>query len=203
MLDLPADKVVAIATGRYTHAKNQITLIKAAEKVERELATGRLFLLLLGATERKQVTANEDELHAYVRGRNLGGFVRLLSDVRDVEHHLRASDVYAMPSYYDEGMSNALVEAMATGLPILSSNIAQNVAVLPSRGALFFDPLDVDALAAHLVRLIGSPEERARMGAANAAFAKANYDNRHLSERYVELLSGIASRGREHTPAGR
>lgn len=195
-LGLPDDKVIVIATGRYTRPKNQITLIKAVRHVEERVAPGRLFLLVLGATERQQVTSNEEELKAYVRDERLSGYVQLMNDVANVEDYLRASDVYAMPSYSDEGMSNALVEAMATGLPVVSSNIPQNVAVLPADGALFFDPLDADTLGAHLAALVDSEERRSRMGEANLGLVEASYDNRRLSGRYAELLSRIARTGR-------
>lgn len=193
-LGLPDDRLIIVATGRYSNEKNQLTLIKAVEQLEQK-TPGRVRLLVLGATERQQVTSNEENLKAYVRERDLGATVRLFDDVRNVEDYLRAADVYSIPSYSDEGMSNSLVEAMACGLPVVSSSIPQNVAVLPEAGARFFDPHDVDAVAHELDAVLADEQLRRSMGAANAAHADTHYANHRLAKRYGELFGRLTGRG--------
>ena len=64
--------------------------------------------------------------------------------------------LFVLPSYL-EGMSNALLEAIALHRPILVSNIPENVEVLDGQGAIFAVG-NVDALCAELIRLLGTSE---------------------------------------------
>ena len=77
---------------------------------------------------------------------------------------LSACDVFVLPTLI-EGSCNALVEAMACGLPIVSSTGEFNDDVLDERMSIRIDPLDVAAIRAAIVRLRDDPALRARMAA--------------------------------------
>ncbi|HRT04328.1 MAG TPA: glycosyltransferase [Kiritimatiellia bacterium] len=78
---------------------------------------------------------------------------------------LSACDVFVLPTLV-EGSCNALVEAMACGLPIVSSVGAFNDDVLDESMSIRVDPLDVPAIRQAIVRLRDDPALRARMAAA-------------------------------------
>jgi len=188
--DYPEDKVVIINTGRYDRDKNQITLIKAAEYIEKSVMPGKVYVLIIGATQRNQLTSNEDEIKQYVNNRGLGSFIKFIDDVDGVENYLKAADIFCHPTI-DEGMSNALIEAMACGLPIICSDIPQEVCMFPEGEGLFHKPHDHDSLVIHLKELITSKELRKSYGDMLSTYAREKYSNDTLSKMYADLFRNI------------
>lgn len=93
-----------------------------------------------------------------------------------------AADVVVVPSVVDanrdrDGLPNVVLEAMASGRPVVASDVAAvGTAVRPGLTGLLVPPRRPDALAAALVRLLDDPEERGRLGAAARAEAEARFD---------------------------
>ena len=86
---------------------------------------------------------------------------------RDVADLMRAADVFVFPSRY-EACSLVLLEAAASGLPVVAAATTGGAELLSERGSvLLADPDDERELAAVLRRLAASAEIRARMGAAS------------------------------------
>ncbi len=70
----------------------------------------------------------------------------------DVVKYLNAADVFVLPSLA-EGCSNAIVEAMACGLPIISSDLPFNYDILNADNSIMIDPLDIDAISKAISQL--------------------------------------------------
>src|SRR5205823_12794711 len=102
-----------VFTGRHHPQKNLDVLIAAWPAVAR--ATGASLVLVGRGPERDRLAA---EAHA----RAVGAFVRFTGPVADPSDILRAADLFVLPSVA-EGMSNSLLEAMATALPCVASDI--------------------------------------------------------------------------------
>jgi glycosyltransferase involved in cell wall biosynthesis len=104
-------------------------------------------------------------LEAQVRRLGLAGRVSLPGRVSDPTAHLAAAHAFALSSHH-EGFPNALLEAMACGLPAVAFDCPSGPAdiVTHGRDGLLVPPADVAAFAAALDRVMGSAEERARMG---------------------------------------
>ena len=84
-----------------------------------------------------------------------------------------AADVFAMPSF-NEGMSNAMLEAMASGLPVVVTRTPGVAEVVREDGnGLVHDWADQAALNGHLLRLARDPALRARLGQAARATAES------------------------------
>ncbi len=89
-----------------------------------------------------------------------------------VEPFLQASDVFALPSRWQEAAGLSLLEAQAVGLPAVATRIGGIPEyVEEGRTGLLFAPENVDELTAHLRTLLLDPERRARMGQAARALA--------------------------------
>jgi glycosyltransferase involved in cell wall biosynthesis len=104
-------------------------------------------------------------LEGTVRTLRLGPFVRFLGTLDDPWPLLAAADIFALPSLW-EGMPNALLEAMAAGLPAVATAVgAVPEMVDDGREALVVPPGDAGALARALAELAAGPARRRAMGA--------------------------------------
>jgi glycosyltransferase involved in cell wall biosynthesis len=198
-LSVPLDKLIVINSGRYIPEKNQITLIKAVECVEKNISPGKFHLIILGATEKKSTASNEYKLKEYVNNHGLKDVVDFVDDAKNVEEYLRTGDIFVLSTMFDEGMSNAALEAMASGLPIISSDIPQVKHMFPQEGIFYFHPTDVEMLAHHLVALSDSDDLRQESGDLMASFARTHYSQNLIVEKYEDVfasvLNGKAARG--------
>lgn len=80
----------------------------------------------------------------------------------DVVKYLNAADVFVLPTLA-EGCSNAIVEAMACGLPIISSDLPFNYDILNDNNSIMIDPMDVDAIARAIESLKNDKEYRHKL----------------------------------------
>ena len=92
----------------------------------------------------------------------------------DVQKELDAADVFVFPSY-SEGFSQALLEAMARGLPIVASNVGANREMIKDEGGVILDSISADAIVRALYK-IEKQQIRADMSAWNIKKVKMEYD---------------------------
>ena len=100
-----------------------------------------------------------------------------------------AADIFVLPTL-NEGCSNAIVEAMACGLPIISSNRAFNDDILDAECSIRVNPVDVDEIHEAIQKLVSDPISREKM--SEAAIKKA--ENLTLSVRAQNILAYIENR---------
>ena len=91
---------------------------------------------------------------------------------------LAAGDVFVLPSLH-EGMSNAIVEALACGLPVVVSDRPFNRQFLTEECAVFVDPLDPSSIAQGIRSVLSDPHR-----------------SRHMSQAALDLASGFDLRTR-------
>ncbi len=112
-------------------------------------------------------------------------FTGLRSDIPEI---LAKTDIFVLPSH-SEGLSNALMEAMASGCACVASDVGGNAFLIQNGVSGFLFPAgDREALAAHLRRLIEDPAKRRMMGEA----ARRRIDERFswdvVGEKYLKLF---------------
>jgi len=103
---------------------------------------------------------------------------------------LSAADLFVLPTL-DEGCSNALLEALACGLPAVTSDRPFNRAVVDESVALLVEPSDPAALGAAIALLVDHPDRRAALGAAALAHADA-FRLERRADRILDLMRGVA-----------
>jgi glycosyltransferase involved in cell wall biosynthesis len=118
--------------------------------------------------------------------------VLLPGSIVDVPGLLAAVDVFVLPSL-SEGMSNALLEAMAAGRPIVATEAGGNAECLDGGNAgLLVPPGDADALGRALERLVDAPDRGRELGRRALARARDEYSLAKMLDRtetlYAELL---------------
>ena len=185
-LDIPAGRVVVGSVGRLVPIKDHGTLLHAAEILVRR--GKEIHVLIVGAGPE---LAN---LQAHVSGSSgLQGRVTFCGASDCVPDLLNAMDLFVLPSIC-EGMSNTLLEAMATGLPGVVTRSGGNPELTKDgQTGWLFAPRDVQALARHLTRLVDDPALRRKFGVAARERAIEQFDlagmMRHYRELYFELVS--------------
>jgi len=184
-LGISRDAFVVGSVGRLCSIKDYPTLIQAIARVE--LGDRPVHLLMVGTGE------DDASLRAAANGRT--SFLGLRLDVPEV---LRAMDVFAMPSL-NEGTSFAILEAMATALPIVASRAGGNPElVLDGVTGTLFPVSDVGALAAALTRYGAAPRRAREQGAAGRARTLERFSFQSMVDAYEKLWRRVAS---ETTPS--
>lgn len=122
--------------------------------------------------------------------------VQLLGEMADPRQLYAALDVFVLPSYR-EGFSRSAMEAAAMGLPLVLTDI-RGCREVGRDGveALLVPPRDPTALAAALQQLVDDPALRASMGAAAAARAVAEFDQREIARQSLLTYARVAERRR-------
>jgi len=112
----------------------------------------------------------------------------------DVSALYQAMDIFVLPSIC-EGMSNTLLEAMASGLPCVATNVGGNPELVgDGRWGYLFSPKDVAGLTELLERLIAGPDLRARFSRTGREEAVARFSLERMILDYANLYGDLAAR---------
>lgn len=147
-LGIPQNAFVIGHTGRFDKSKNHQTIIKVAEKLIKE--NPAVFLVLVGPTPK--------DLEETIQTLGISENLRVLGYRPDVPQLLQIFDVFYFPSI-TEGQPNALIEAIAAGIPVVPSNIEPIKEILPDYPRLV-DPFDTTN-AIRLIREVRYNKETA------------------------------------------
>jgi glycosyltransferase involved in cell wall biosynthesis len=128
------------------------------------------------------------QLQARVAALGLTDRVLFLGSVKAAASLLRHADVFVLPSR-SEGFSNAIVEAMAAGLPTVVTAVGGNgEAVVQGQTGWIVPPEDPGALASALDKLLSSPETMLAMGSAARRRAEALFTTQSMLEHSVTVF---------------
>lgn len=131
-------------------------------------------------------------LQAQVARAGVADSVRFAGHDPQPERWLRAMDVFVLPSYANEGVPQALMQAMMSGLPCITTDVgAIGEVAHDGETALMVPPQDSAALAAMLTRLLGDKELRERLGRQARAFALANCTLDAMCDRMEEVFRSV------------
>ena len=180
---LPAGRPRVMFTGRLHPQKNLFLLLDAWTQVVQRIPA---HLILIG--EGPDRYAIEQRIAA----QGLQNTVHLLGAVADPGEYLRGADVFVLPSLA-EGMSNSLLEAMATALPCLASDIGGNQDLISSGENGLLLPTDQPgAWAEALIEYLAQSQLRSEIGQAGLRFIQEKHSIssvvNHNQSLYAELL---------------
>ena len=135
-----------------------------------------------------------ESLESQVERLAIGDRVRMAGNQADVLPWLHALDVFALPSYANEGVPQALVQAMLCALPCVTTNVGSICeAAVHEKTALVVAPQDARALEQALARLIESPALRARIGAAARDWCAERFGIETMLDRMEALFTRVAA----------
>jgi glycosyltransferase involved in cell wall biosynthesis len=129
-------------------------------------------------------------------GLGIGGVVRFLGMCSDPAPVYAAADVFALPSQ-EEGLPNALLEAMASARAVVASAVGGVPAIVEhERTGLLVAPCDPDALAAALARLAADPPLRERLGHAARRYVAQHHSLSAMIDAHAALYRQVLERRR-------
>ncbi len=121
----------------------------------------------------------------------------------EIKELLGWSDALLLPSL-SEGISNAVLEAMAAGLPVVSTRCGGMAEVVEDGvNGILVDVGDTGAMCDHLAELAGNADTRARLGSAAARTADERLDIRHQVGRFIDAYTTLTSAGSGTNPRER
>jgi glycosyltransferase involved in cell wall biosynthesis len=167
---------------RFDFQKNQRMLIKAFIELSGKHPNAKLLLVGDG-----QFLNNCKE---QVKQAGLEDKVIFTGEIANVESYYPLMDVFVFPSLW-EGLSITLIEAMASGRPIIASDIPSNHELLTDSGnGIFFDLHDLNDLVKKIDLLIENKPERERLS-ENAQISSGDYNEKEMTRKIEKLYEDI------------
>ena len=177
---------VLLYHGRVDARKGVMELMEAMRML---VASGRDLKLIVSG-----IGPDVEAVHARVGELGLGGRVEMpgYSDYEHAPAVYRRGDLFVSPTY-SEGFSNTLLEAMATGLPIVSTRAVGVVDCLEDgRDALLVPPKDARALADAIARMLDDPELRHRLARKALDEVRELYSWQAVGRRIQDVYADLA-----------
>ena len=168
---VPAGAPTFLMIGRYMRDKGIADFIEAA-KIVRQRHPDVRFQLLGRVEDQSPTSVSRAQVEQWA-----GDWVELIDETRDVRPYLAASTVFVLPSYYREGLPRTILEAMATGRPIVTTDMPGcREPVAHGVNGLLVPPQSAESLAAALLRFVDEPDLAQRMGKESRRIAERQYD---------------------------
>jgi glycosyltransferase involved in cell wall biosynthesis len=170
--------------GSLREAKDPMLFLEVAAGVERELPRARFVMVGDGGMRA--------EVEAVVRGGRLGGGkVILAGELSDIPDVMRALDLLVVTSNR-EGCCNAILEAMATGVPVVATNVGGNPdLIVDGENGRLFPHGDAAAGAAAVIALVRDQEIMTAMGKTGLARARRDFTSEAMVTATARLYEDL------------
>jgi len=178
-LGIGENETILLSVGELIPRKNHISVINALKRMKNSKV--------------HYVIAGEGELERELK-RKVAEFmmnnIHFLGYRTDIDKLCNAADIFVMPSL-QEGLSVALMEAMACGLPVIASRIRGNTDLIDDgKGGLLVDKTDSEMYMSSIEILIRSYEKCKQMGKYNQNKVK-EYSVENVKERLMPIIKGV------------
>jgi len=178
------DVFVWLAVGRLSEQKNYPLMLNAF--ADHMKVHQKAHLVLVGTGEK------EGELKELVDSLNLGSHISWLGSRDDVPELMAASDAYLMSSSW-EGLPMVLLEASASSLPVVATDVGGNAEIIQNQksGFIVSSESRVELVSA-MSKLVALPEnERRELGEEGRAFVKINYELNSIVDQWETIYESL------------
>lgn len=174
-----------INVARQDENKNQIAILRCFKKIYDEIKSVRLILAGDGPCH--------ESLLDGISEMNISDVVELPGAVSNVEDYYAVSDAYVQASHR-EAMPMSVLEALATGLPIIATDVGGLHDVVRENGVLIRDG-DEDALYHAMKELLDSSDDSIDRMRCKSLLIAENYSSKKMAEMYTDLYRRVAKIG--------
>ena len=186
------DTLVVGTVGRLTPVKDQQLLLRAAARLRstNPVMGNRLRVILVGDGPLRQ------ELEGLAARLSLDEIVWFAGARQDVADILQLMDLFVLPSL-GEGISNTVLEAMASGLPVVATAVGGNLELVENNVTGSLVPVgNESALCDALIENLSDAGERARRGESARHFVQSNFDWERTVAAYVGVYDALLANER-------
>jgi len=183
-LGLPADHTIIAIVATIRSWKGHEYLIDALHRLNRDDVT----LVIVGDGPVR------DRVEDQIARLQLRDYVRMVGQQDDVVPWLQAADIFALPSYANEGVPQGILQAMSCELPVISTTVGSiDEAVIDNQTGILVETRHAAAIEQALRRLADDPALRAQFGAAGRGRVIELFDIHHMLDRMEAIFQRIAA----------
>ena len=195
-LGLRDDRPIILSVGFFSRDKGADIVFDAWTRLE-PARNERATLIFVGTADPAHPEVDPTMAQAIrreIRRLDAEGSVRFVDQALEIEKYYRAADVFVLASRR-EGLPNALLEAMASGLPSVVTALPgiTDWVVRDGENGLVFPPGDARALAERLAELLADPARRDALGTRARATVLAQCSIDHVKDTYFDLYRSLAT----------
>lgn len=179
------DVPIVLHIAHYDPWKDFDTLLRAAKEVLK--VKGNVVFLLAGEGPLRR------EIGGKIRKMGLTASVKLIGLQKPIYDYINAADLTVL-STHGEGFSNAILESMALGKPVVATDVGGNPELLGADGKCGFltEPRDYLQFASRIVQLLDDPKLRSNMGREAAHRVRGLCGLKDYLDRYANLFTGVS-----------
>lgn len=143
-------------------------------------------------TELPEYAQYTEECLRMVEASGYGNRIKLLKKRKDIYNAYREADIFCLPSHF-EGTPNVICEAMASGLPVMASNVCDNpIFVIPKKNGWLFDQLDISDMAKTLVEASNtSHDQLSNYGKESRNIVEEKCSEEVFVNKYIKLIESL------------
>lgn len=157
----------------------------AAARIVKKIYPQVQFIMLGGLDVDNPGGISISELNALVKD----GIVMHLGHVSNVQECLAKASVFVLPSYYREGIPRSTQEAMASGRPVITTDVPGcRETVIDGINGFLVKPFSPNELAEKMIFFIKNPSEIEKMGIESFRMAQEMYDSLKVNEKLISYL---------------
>jgi len=181
-LGLTPESFVVGNVSKFTYQKNQRLIIQASYYLLKKYPEMRFVLVGDGPLLKR--------IKEYARESELEGYVVFTGERTNIPDYYSIFDVFAFPSFW-EGASITLLEAMASRVPVICSNIPCHLEIIKNNySALTVNPHEADDLISKISILYKNPELREKLS-SNAMIEVTQYDEGEMTDKVEESYESV------------
>ncbi len=176
------DKVCLITVGRFVDQKNHTLALQLFKKLKEDQALPDIWYTLVGYGPREQ------QIRLLIQELGLKESVNLVINPDRVDRYLQTADIYLSTSLF-EGLSNAIMEGMDQGLPVVATRVGDNDYLIDEGvNGFSHDIKDEKGMLHSLKKLVIDKGLRRQMGNHSKEIIEARFSFTAFQQKYVELI---------------
>lgn len=163
---------VFLLMARLIKDKGILEYVEAAKQIHKQHPNRAIFQLL-GDTDANPNSIKISEVRSWAKE----GYIEYLGHVSDVRPHLKNCHVFVLPSSYGEGVPHSILEAMATGRAILTTNnVGCKETVIPYKNGLLIPPQNTYKLKQSMLWFMNNRDKLDKMGYESRLLAEKKFN---------------------------
>lgn len=180
-------RIKIVFTGRMIEAKGILVLIEAAESLKAEYKD-KIQFILCGDLDKNPTALTKEQIEGFCDG----DYIKWLGFQSDIYSVLKTCHIMAFPSFYMEGLPKSIIDAEATGLPIITTDwVGCRDTVEDGYNGFIIPPKDSEALAQKIRLLVDDAELRRQMGRNARAYAEKYFSIEEVVRKHLEIYDSF------------